>query len=129
MEAYLGKGEYEKVLFSEGNKIFFVQGLQPDISSGVSTNDLWVVCILNLDDVKSGINHRADEEVHQDLMTELSNVVMLDNIKSIEYDMDNLKRVVEEAFDFDSFNYTDIHPYHVFMVKLEVNYALIKNNC
>ncbi len=128
LERYEGNGEYGKVLFSEGNKIFFVQGNKPEIKFGNVQNDVWIVCIVDLESV-AGIGHRADEEVHMDLMTNLNNTVMQKDIIGIEYGMDNLKRVVEDAFEFGNFKYSDNHPYHVFTVKINVEYSLIENNC
>lgn len=128
LERYVGKGQYKKVLFSEGNKMFFVQGSSPSGNGLNLTNDLWIVCILDIENIK-GVEHRADEEVHQDLITELSKVVENDSIQGVEYGMNNLKRVVEDSFEFGNFKYSDIHPYHVFMVKIEAKYSLVKNNC
>jgi predicted DNA-binding ArsR family transcriptional regulator len=128
LERYKGDGEYEKVLFSEGNKIFFVQGQKPEINYQTITDDLWGVCVVDIESIIN-VNHRADEEVHRDLMTALSNAVPGRNIIGLEYGMDNLKRVVEDPFEFGNFKYSDNHPYHVFMVKLNAEYSLIENNC
>ncbi len=123
LEVYKGNGEYEKILYSEGNKIFFVQGDKPSIKNSYAKNDLWLVCILNLDEI-SNISHRADEEAHVDLVSLLQN-----DLTGIEYGMNNLKRVVEDAFSFGNFKYSDIHPYHVFTIRMEVDYSLEKEQC
>lgn len=128
LERYKGSGEYEKVLFSEGNKVFFVQGDSPENNMGVFTNSVWAVAILNLDDIYAD-KGRADEEAHNDLVTELSKVVSMDAIKGLEYGMPNLKRVVDDAFEVGTFRFSDIHPYHVFMVRMELEYYLNEYNC
>lgn len=128
LERYVSNGEYKPVLFSEGNKMFFVQGNKPINNKVVFTNDLWLVCILNIDNI-NGVTHRADEEVHADLLTELNRVVGINDIQGLEYGMENLKRVVEDSFGFGNFKASNIHPYHVFMVKLKAIYSLNNNKC
>ena len=128
LERYIGDGEYEKVLFNEGNKVFFVQGKKPEMEDARFSNDLYIVSIVDIERI-SGTQHRADEEVHLDMVSELSKVIEPDNILGLEYGMDNLKRVVEDVFEFGNFKYSDIQPYHVFMVRCKVSYSLIKNEC
>lgn len=124
LQLYKGNNEYEPILYKEGNKVFFVQGDNPEISLGEMTNDLWMVCVVKVD----SIDEREDEEIHQEVITLLSNS-FLKNITGIEYGMENLRKVVEDSSPYGNFKYSDVHPYHVFMVRLSVNYSLIKNNC
>jgi len=126
VERFLGNGEYEKVLFSEGNKVFFLQGDNPSFNLGTTSNDVWMICILDVNAVRP-LQHRGDEEAHMDVVTILSDFMPLSNITAVEYEIANLSRVVEEPFQLTNFNMTDIHPFHVFMVKFKVNYSLIKN--
>lgn len=128
LERYVGSGEYQPVLNSEGNKIFFVQGSKPDINLGQIRNDLWIVCIVKIENIRN-IEHRADEEVHSDFLTELSKNISSKDIIGLEYGMSNLQRVVEDSFSFGNFKFSDIHPYHVFMVKTNISYKLINNKC
>ncbi|WP_431129753.1 hypothetical protein [Flagellimonas flava] len=123
LQRYAGNGNYKPVLFSEGNKVFFVQGTSPDVVSGTATNDLWMVVIAKLDSDE----FRKDEEAHELIMTSLS-TNFLSKVIGFEYGMENLKRVVEDSIQ-GNFKYSDIHPYHVFMVKMNIEYSLIKNNC
>ncbi len=125
LERYVSEGEYEKVLFSEGNKVFFIQGESPSISNNLAVNDLWVVCIIKLTD----FSERRDEQKHAELTTEIAKVIGLDNVKGLEYGLSNLKRIVEEPFQNSNFNFSDIHPYHVFMIKTEVEYQITINEC
>lgn len=124
LRRYIGNNEYEPILFSEGNKIFFVQGDNPETNLGEMTNDLWMICIVKVDST----DERNDEEIHEEVLTLLSGTY-LKNITGVEYGMSNLRRVVEDSSTFASFRYSDIHPYHVFMVQMSVNYSLIKDNC
>lgn len=127
LERYVGRGEYEPVLFSEGNKLFFIQGSSPSISFGSATNDLWIVAIVDVE--SQSVDHRADEEVHVDLITALSSVVPSRDIVEVQYGIENLRALANEAFDDSNFRFSDIHPNHVFMVRMDVTYNLIENNC
>lgn len=128
LERYVGNNEYKKVLFSEGNKVFFVQGDNPRMRLGMTVNDLWVVSILNIEKIK-GIDHRADEEVHLDLVHELTKVVGQEAIIELGYNVKNLKKLIEGTTSFGGFDVSDIHPYHVFTVKIESEYYLVNNEC
>ncbi|EAR14677.1 hypothetical protein [Robiginitalea biformata] len=128
LQRYIGEGEYEDLMFSEGNKLFFVQGQSPKVVLGEAENSLWVVAALNLDQVKAR-THRSDEEVHLDLVSEISKVVNLEDIEGIEYGLDNLKKIVVGGSVFANFKAGDIHPYHVFAVRLKVRYGVINNEC
>ncbi len=127
LERYIGNGEYQKVLFSEGNKVFFIQGDKPEYNHGFMLNDLHIVCIVNMDKISKNFD-RTDEESHFDIMNSLSKTTAISSIEGLEYGMDNLKNLVESSFDIGNFKYSDIHPYHVFIVKTKVNYEII-NNC
>ncbi|QQO97045.1 hypothetical protein Nekkels1_43 [Cellulophaga phage Nekkels_1] len=128
LEIYVGNGEYKKILFSEGNKMFFIQGDKPTFKDGFFNNSIWIISILNIEKIKN-IIHRADEEVHNDLITSLSSVFSFNDIIGLEYGMNNIKRIVEDVYDYGTFKASDIHPYHVFSVELNVQYSLIDKNC
>lgn len=125
LERYTKKGEYKKVLFSEGNKIFFVQGNNPTVNFGMAKNDLWAVCSLKLENDYE----REDEQAHIDLVNEIQKVLGSNSVTGLEYGMNNLKRVVEDPFEYGNFKFGDIHPYHVFMVKTSVDYEITINEC
>ena len=124
LETCNSKGEYKKVLFSEGNKIFFVQGKNPKVNHGIASNDLWIVCSLRLE----GNYDRNDEQAHIDLATEVSKVLNIEEWE-FEYEISSLKRVVEDSYDYGNFKFGDIHPYHIFMMKVKVDYAVTINKC
>ncbi len=128
LEAYIGKKEYKPILYSEGNKIFFVEGNSPTLNNGVATNDLWAICILKIGDIYD-TDFIESESAHLDLLDAIYDVVGVESVLGLEYGMSNLKRVVEDVFQYGNFKYSDIHPYHVFMVKMSVDYLLIKNKC
>lgn len=126
LRRYIGQNEYEPILFSEGNKIFFVQGNSPKIEMGVAENDLYVISILKLEDGKFQID---DEIVHQKMVTELVNVFEIEDVSGLKYGMANIKRIVEDPFEKGNFKFSDIYPYHVFAVECKVKYVLQDNKC
>lgn len=129
LEVYTQNGEYQRILFNEGNKVFFVQGQEPINNLGLIENDLWAVAVVNLENIKPGITHRADEEARVDLFSALVSAVGRENITRLEYGLEKVKRVVEDNLSFENFKFSDVHPYHVFMVKMKVDYSLLINQC
>lgn len=127
LEHYLRNGEYLPVLTSDSNKIFFIQGNNVEITIGRAVNDLWLVAIVDLKSMSS--QKRADEEVHVDLITELSKVIPLSDISEIRYGLENLRQISNENFEDSNFRFSDIHPKHLFMVLIDAKYSLIQNNC
>lgn len=128
LEVFEGKKGYHPITYSEGNKIFFVEGRKPILNSGQASNDLWLVCVLDINKIYD-TGFRETERVHLDLMTELYKAVDLRNVIGLEYGMVNLKNIIEGVSNFGTFNYSDIHPYHIFMVKMNVKYATVINKC
>lgn len=122
LKVYTQNGEYIDVMYSEGNKVFFIEGSSPTKNQGRTENDLWVVCIFNVD--SSG--KRQDEELHQEVET-LLNRKYMDELTGSAYGMDELRKVSENSI-YGNFKYGDIHPYHVFMVRMRVKYYLIQNS-
>jgi len=119
---YKGNGEYEPLLFSEGNKIFFVQGDNTVAEGGRETNDLFMVCNVKLD----GVLERNDEEVHSEVV-DLIVSKYLKEYKGCRHGMNELKKLLENEVQ-GNFKFGDIHPYHVFIVKLSVKYYLINSD-
>ena len=99
------------------------------MDKGTVSNSLWVFAVVNLAIVKPDITHRADEEVHSDLLNALYDEIRIEEVAGLEYGVDNIKRTVEDTFSMDNFKFTDIHPYHVFAIKLSVKYYLENINC
>lgn len=122
LKLYKGNGEYEPILFSEGNKIFFVQGDNTIATDGRETNDLFMVCVVKLD----GVDERKDEEVHNEVVGLVSSRY-LKQYKGLRYGMGELKKLLENDIH-GNFKFGDIHPYHVFIVKFSVNYYLTNGN-
>lgn len=128
LKVYDSKFEYTPVLFSEGNKIFFIQGKRVDTSFDMNTCNLWVVCVLNIQEIYN-TNYRETERARIDLCNELYKVLDDESIKGVEYELSSLKSLVEDSLTIGNFKYTDIHPYHLFMVKTSIEYEANTLEC
>ncbi len=119
---FSGNGEYQSLMFSEGNKIFFVSGDNSNAVSGRENNDLYMVCNVKLD----GVLERNDEEYHNEVVSLISSK-FLKEYKGCRYGINELKKLLENDI-YGNFKFGDIHPYHVFIVKFNVNYYLTNSN-
>lgn len=126
LELYKGENQYEPILFSEENKFFFIQGNTPTFGlNNLMANDLYVVFLVNLSEILSG-DERNDEKAHQDVISAMQNIILVDQINSMEFGVQPLSRLVDATFD-GAFAYSDMQPYHVFYVRLQVQYEIINS--
>ena len=128
LQRYVGDGEYDPVLFSEGNKIFFVQGKRVDIEFETNTCDLYIVVILDIQEIYN-TDFRETERARLDICDELYKVLDDDSIKGIEYEMSSLRSIVEDSISYGNFKFSDVHPYHVMMIKTSVEYPANSFEC
>lgn len=125
IEHYLGNGEYESLIHAENNKFFFLADndyAQESLNHYNTKVDLYF--ILNLDECKGLIEHRADEEVKRDIIkivTDCENVG--ENIKIVTG--------IESIFmGFVRNNIDDIHPYYYFKAIIDIkDFSLNKTIC
>lgn len=116
IEFYSGASEYENVIYAEGNKFFFIQtdDITPKDMQNYQTR-LSLFFTVNLSDVKPDIVHRADEEVHNDVLN------IINKISKV-----SLNRLVTDIQKvYSGFEYRendDYHPYHCFKIELDVYY-------
>lgn len=128
LERYVDGGDYEKVTYSEGNKIFFVQDKKVDTEFEINTCDLWIVCVLDIQEIYK-TNYRETERARLDLCDELYKVLDDDSIKGIQYGMSSLRSLVEDSLQVGNFKFTDIHPYHLMIVRTIVEYPANSFEC
>ena len=126
VELYKGENQYEPILFAEENKFFFIQGNAPTFGlNNLMANQVSVVFLVNLAEILTG-DERNDEKAHQDVISALQDILIIDSITGMEYGVQALSRLISSTFDGD-FNYTDMQPYHVFFVRLQVQYEIINS--
>lgn len=126
-EVFLNGKDYKDVLELEDNRFFFIQSESSNkISNTRYETDVDIYFILNLKEVKSSVEHRADEEVHKDVDYILNQTEFV--VNSIEVGLDNVINDFK-LNDRDNFNFSDFEPYHIFKVKCSVKYDLSKIEC
>jgi len=126
-EVFVGGVDYKDVLSLDDNRFFFIQSnTSTRISNTRYECDVDIYFILNLKDVKSSINHRADEEVHRDVEYLLNQTYF--ETKSLEIGIDNVISDFKLE-DRDNFNISDFEPYHIFKYVCSVKYDISKTGC
>jgi hypothetical protein len=126
-EVFVNNIDYEDVLGLNDNRFFFIQSNSAKrVSNTRYESDIDIYFIINLKEVKSGITHRADEEVHKDIDYILNQTDFY--INSIETGIDNVINDFK-LNERDNFNLADFEPYHIFKVKCTITYDLSKIEC
>lgn len=126
-EVYVGGIDYKNVLGLDDNRFFFIQS-----DTATKINNTWyetnvsIYFIVNLKELKPLINHRADEEVHNDVDYLLSKTGFYDI--SLETGID--KFIADfNITDGDNFHTADVEPNHVFKFNCTVRYNLATTKC
>lgn len=126
-EVYIGGVDYKNVLGLDDNRFFFVQS---DTAEKINNNwyetNVSIYFIVNLKELKPLINHRADEEVHNDVdyllaKTDFENISLETGITKFLADFN--------ISDTNNFNTADVEPNHVFKFNCSVKYNLVTTKC
>jgi len=127
IDYYISSNEYVNLVVAEGNKFFFTaENDIESIGNGYFKTSLDLYFILNVNEIKPNVIHRADEEVRQDVLNILNTIAEI-KIKNIIINIDKI-------FNRLDFNYNnDVQPYHVFKIELntleyDINKTLCINN-
>ena len=129
-EAYKGLREYTDVLYNDRiiATSFFGVGNQTDyIGNNTFKATVHLIFCLNIDKIKTAIEHRADEEIHQDVINALRSGLRPDTIQSIVTGMDAIFREYGGYKSQNGIIFTDMHPKHCFRINFELTF--INNNC
>lgn len=129
-EAYYKNNEYVDPLHNDRVWCTFFLGVASDMQSlggGLFKAKCHIIFSLNLDQVKPGIVHRADEEVHIDCLDALRKALPNDSITDLITWNDNVFREYNGFKAQQGINFTDMHPRHVFRINFDLTF--INNNC
>lgn len=123
IEHFAGNEDYINLIHAEGNKCFFVQTGEDRPRDNVryeTTIELYFT--VNFDEVKPGLTHRADSEVHTDV---------LDVIKKIpDTSINRIVTQIQRVYSGFAYRETDDNqPYHCFKIEMEVIYDPKTKNC
>lgn len=122
IEHYIGKGEYESLIFAERNKFFFLADndyIQESSNHFMTKIDLYF--IVNLEDVQPYKEHRADEEVRRDII----NILL--SCGSVKTNIKIVTGIDSIFMGFERNNINDIHPYYYFKAIVEINDFTLNN--
>jgi len=133
IEAFLeGKDFSGTLIFSEGNKFFFVAPNDIVKESGnYYTTELEMFVIVNLEECKPSIAHRADEEVRADVLNMLNQIPAV-KVQKVVINIDRVfnryNSRISQSYEYE---YTDdMQPYHCFKVEMAVlPYNLNQTTC
>ena len=115
---YDGNNEYQEVLLNDKHysTSFFITGDETTYDNGNYKVPISIIFQLNSLKLYPDLGHRADEEARNDAITTLRDGPNGGLITSI---VTSVPKVYAE-FDTDNINFSDMSPFHVFRVNLEV---------
>ncbi len=121
---YEGDSEYDPLMESERDKVFFfVDDRKEHVGGMIFEADTYIVVMLDLEKHYTEISHRADEEAHVDFLRVLKRAVRGDRITEFITGIEEVKRTIRGVMK-GAVNVGDVHPYHIFMVKVIARYNL-----
>lgn len=127
-ENYEGGIEYKEVYWDDSLSavsFFGVSGqIKHDIKEQVSVH---LVFFVNLKKLKPAINHRADEEVHKDILQLIGNTLFDFEYTGMEFSIENVLREYPGSRRDDWLKFVDMHPVHCFRLNFDLVYD--KNIC
>lgn len=108
------RSEYTNLIAAEENKCFFVQDAETRRESlNKYATELEVYFTVNLQEAKPDVLHRADEEVHADVLNILKSFA--------DIQVNRLITGIEEVYRGYNYNSNDdTHPNHCFKVVLDI---------
>lgn len=127
-EVYKENNEYGSPLTNDQKALtsFFGADARAKVDRGESITNVHLVFCMDISKIKN-LTHRADEEIHMDILTILRERAWEYSITSTEQWMDNVLREYSGWRANEGMKYLDMHPFHCFRVNLEVKYE--NTNC
>jgi len=124
-EFYEG-GDYDELLFDDKHSItsFFISNDRKTLDNGLNSTEVSLIVQANLEELFPTIPHRADEELHNDIMFASNKYGYYDHFKLVEVltGIDNVYR----EFIKDDVKLDDMNQNHVVRFVYEVKYM---NDC
>jgi hypothetical protein len=132
-ELYLGNGEYKDAYWDDTISAISFFGLSnsPVKHNLLEQANVHLVFFVNLAKLKTGIAHRADEEVRIDVLDLIGNSLFGFVFQSIELGLDSVLKEYPASWrtaeKYTNLKTVDMHPLHCFRLNLFVQYD--KNFC
>ncbi|UXO94051.1 tail terminator protein [Pseudanabaena phage Pan5] len=128
-ENYEGSNEYKEVYWDDTLSALSFFGLSgpADFNTGTMTTGVHLVFFVNLQKLYPSISHRADEEVHKDVLSVIGKGMHGHTLTDITYWIENVLREYPGSRRDNRLAYVDMHPIHCFRLNFSLNYNI--NNC
>jgi len=130
-EVYMGGKEYREVYLDDRFKAISFFGLT---ESGIgvkiaNTVEVHLIYFLNIDLVKPGILHRADEEVRKDVQALVDTPIFGFTLTGIELGIDRVFQeyagtILASRANLNGLKFRDMHPYHCFRFDFDLTYNI-----
>jgi hypothetical protein len=125
-EWYEGGDEYKEIYFDEVPAYsFFGISDKVEFDGFEHQTNAYLVFRVKLSEIKPLITHRADEEVHVDVLNIIKNGLYGFTYTSMETGVRNAFKEFTRWMDEKQYN--DMHPWHVFRLNFKLSYNI--NNC
>lgn len=91
-EHYLGENEYKEVLWDDKFKVssFFLSGDERTVDDFRFTQTLSIIFQADIDKLYPAVTHRADEEMHADIIAAFEQIEQQENITSLVNGINNV---------------------------------------
>lgn len=101
---------------------FFVQGDKVEYKAGYGTTTVALIFFVDLEKVKKDYQHRADDEVREDVLRVLGYVNYGFALQSIETGIDNVLKEFSGTRKDKALKFADMQPVHCFRVNFNLIY-------
>jgi hypothetical protein len=122
-EVYTGNNEYKEVYWNDTLKAISWFGLSDKIEfDKQNINKVHLVFFVNIEKLKPGISHRADEEIRNEIQKLFGYSLFGFSWESIELGIDNVLREYPGSRRDEGLKVVDMHPIHCFRINLKCIY-------
>lgn len=128
-ELYIGKNEYKEVYWDAKYNVVSFFGVGDIVKHGSATDiaDVHLVYFVDLNRIKPGILHRADEEARLDVINLIGKYSFNFKYTGYETGINNVLREYPGSYRDNRLNAVDMHPVHCFRLNFSLSYN--RNNC
>jgi hypothetical protein len=123
-ETYIGGVNYQEVYYDPSIAVSSFFGITGNTkrSGALATADVHLVFFADLKKIKPDIEHRADEEVRQDVTSLFALSLCEFSMLSCETGIENVLRDYPGSRRDERLKYIDMHPVHCFRINLKLIY-------
>lgn len=122
-EVYEGEGRYKEVYWDSQLSAISFFGIGPKSTKEAAHQlDVHLVFFANLEKLKPGITHRADEEVRQDVYNAFGPAAYGLTYDSTELYLENVLREYKSSLRDERLRTVDMHPVHCFRLNYTLSY-------